>query len=224
MPDDDEFCGLSDDDQFSVNYILDTATNGRPRSVKPRRGPYKDKYQERARQRAEEAAANVLRHRIQDNEKKFPEIFAVVRSPDFLHWYEAVMDRPWDSFYETDINEMRYQVIHASDMEREKRIGEKERLALRDELLGETDPIKRRRLMLRMATPPWADFKKIAEIYRERDRLTAETGVAHHVDHIIPIQGKYVCGLHCEFNLRPIPAAENLSKSNRFFDTDENLI
>lgn len=76
------------------------------------------------------------------------------------------------------------------------------------------------------ATPPWADPKKIAAIYAEAARLTAETGVPHHVDHIVPLQGpvatygpfkgmRIVFGLHCEANLRVIPARENVVKGNR---------
>jgi hypothetical protein len=53
-------------------------------------------------------------------------------------------------------------------------------------------------------------------IYREAQRLTAATGVAHHVDHEIPLQGVLVSGLHVHNNLQILTALENIKKRNRF--------
>ena len=66
------------------------------------------------------------------------------------------------------------------------------------------------------ATPPWSNLKAISEIYEEARRKTEKTGIEHHVDHIIPLQGRNVRGLHVPANLRVITADENKRKSNRF--------
>lgn len=68
-------------------------------------------------------------------------------------------------------------------------------------------------------TPEWltpADFERMALIYDLAKGMEYATGIPHHVDHIIPLRGKLVSGLHCPSNLQIITAAENCSKSNRW--------
>jgi hypothetical protein len=67
---------------------------------------------------------------------------------------------------------------------------------------------KRRSIKLN-ACVKWADLNKIKNIY-----LNCPAG--YHVDHIIPLQGKNVCGLHIENNLQYLPAIENFKKHNKF--------
>lgn len=72
----------------------------------------------------------------------------------------------------------------------------------------------KRRAAKLQATPPWADLAKIAEVYR----LAAECkalGVECHVDHVVPLQGENVCGLHTHDNLQILLVKENLRKSNK---------
>lgn len=76
----------------------------------------------------------------------------------------------------------------------------------------------RRRTALRMATPLWADLAAIEAFYVEARRLTAVTGVPHEVDHIVPIQGKRVCGLHVEVNLQILTKVDNVKKHAKFQD------
>ena len=67
---------------------------------------------------------------------------------------------------------------------------------------------------IKRATPPWAGLDAIAAIYAEARRLTRETGVLHHVDHIIPLRGRNVSGLHVASNLQVLTAGANQQKSN----------
>jgi hypothetical protein len=68
-------------------------------------------------------------------------------------------------------------------------------------------------------TPKWLtkkDIKAMENIYAKSARKTLETGILHHVDHIIPLRGKLVSGLHVPSNLQVIPAKENLVKNNTY--------
>jgi hypothetical protein len=65
-------------------------------------------------------------------------------------------------------------------------------------------------------TPSWARSQLIAAYYKEAKRLEELTGIQFHVDHIIPLQGGLVSGLHVENNLQLLPAHENLSKGNKY--------
>lgn len=79
----------------------------------------------------------------------------------------------------------------------------------------------RRRSAKRDATPSWLTDQHILEIlefYKRAERLTVETGVKYHVDHIVPLRGKLVRGLHVPWNLQVISAADNLRKRNHFED------
>lgn len=75
---------------------------------------------------------------------------------------------------------------------------------------------RNRRAVKLNRTPAWADRDKIKNLYIEAALLTESTGIQMHVDHIVPMQGELVSGLHVEYNLRVIPASENQAKFNRF--------
>ncbi|QPB08658.1 putative endonuclease [Burkholderia phage Mica] len=70
----------------------------------------------------------------------------------------------------------------------------------------------RRRRIERERTPPWADLAAIRAMYAEAERLTRETGELHVVDHIVPLRGKIVSGLHWHGNMRVIHWRANASK------------
>ena len=72
----------------------------------------------------------------------------------------------------------------------------------------------RRRSHERKQTPPWADRNAIADMYRMARKLTRETGEQYVVDHIVPLRGKIVSGLHWHGNMRVIHWRENASKGD----------
>ncbi len=75
----------------------------------------------------------------------------------------------------------------------------------------------KRRAAKLQRTPKWdSESHLIQAKYQLANMLTRETGKPHHVDHIIPLQGKKVCGLHVFSNLRVILGEENIKKSNKF--------
>lgn len=76
----------------------------------------------------------------------------------------------------------------------------------------------RRIQSIQKATPKWADKEQIFQVYIEAAERSKRDGIKYHVDHIIPLHGQLVCGLHVETNLRVIPALENIRKGNRFSD------
>jgi hypothetical protein len=65
------------------------------------------------------------------------------------------------------------------------------------------------------AKPLWADDSAITAIYAEAKAMTLLTGIPHEVDHVLPLLGKDVSGLHVETNLRVVTRTENRRKSNR---------
>lgn len=78
----------------------------------------------------------------------------------------------------------------------------------------------RKRAAKLLRTVSWADGAKIAAFYAKARQLSKETGIVHHVDHIIPLQGKLVSGLHVETNLQVIPWFTNIKKKNKFSPGD----
>lgn len=76
----------------------------------------------------------------------------------------------------------------------------------------------KRRAYKRKCAVNWADKDKIRAFYALSGKLSKSMGVRYSVDHIIPMKNATICGLHCEANLRVIPAWLNNKKSNEMLD------
>ena len=76
-----------------------------------------------------------------------------------------------------------------------------------------------RKKRVKEATPDWAyknhrvEFENLVWL---REDLRTITGEDYHIDHIIPLAGKDVCGLNVPWNLQILPADLNLKKSNKW--------
>ena len=76
----------------------------------------------------------------------------------------------------------------------------------------------KRNAIQRQATPVWANQFFISEAYDLAKLRTKATGIKWSVDHIIPLSGDVVCGLHVENNLQVIPLSENCRKGTRLLE------
>ena len=101
----------------------------------------------------------------------------------------------------------------------------KERIAARKKAYDLANPhiaiakTAKRRAAKLLRTPKWLtliDFERIETQYKLASILTQLHKEPWHVDHIIPLQGEFVSGLHVPTNLRVVKGVENLSKHNKY--------
>jgi hypothetical protein len=74
----------------------------------------------------------------------------------------------------------------------------------------------KRRAMKLQRTPKWADFEKIEDVFAQAQAAREFfPEVEWNVDHVYPLQGKWVSGLHVHENLQVLPGVENSRKGAR---------
>jgi len=82
----------------------------------------------------------------------------------------------------------------------------------------------KRRTKILTQTPSWLtkeQLEEIINIHETAAALTKHTGTQHEVDHIVPLRGKNVSGLHVPWNLQILTEQENRQKSNKFEENDK---
>lgn len=123
----------------------------------------------------------------------------------------------WAIYYEANKDKI-------AEMQRRYREANKAKLQLawgewyRKNAAQQVQRAAERRKRVMTAMPTWLsipDRMRIANIYELATAKTQETGIEHWVDHMVPIAGKSVCGLHVPWNLRVITKLENIRKSNK---------
>lgn len=80
----------------------------------------------------------------------------------------------------------------------------------------EVAKVQRRNAAKLNRTAAWADKSRIDRMYYVARRITEVTGIPHHVDHVIPLRGEKVSGLHVPENLMVVAYDFNCSKANRY--------
>jgi hypothetical protein len=107
------------------------------------------------------------------------------------------------------------------DYARKNYLKNKEKVDSKNKEWADKNPHKRvqyankRRAAKVNATPSWSEDNKISVIYEKAKWLESLTGLTYHVDHVIPLQGKNVCGLHVWANLQILEKKINIAKSNK---------
>jgi hypothetical protein len=74
----------------------------------------------------------------------------------------------------------------------------------------------KRRATKLQRTPLWGDINRIKGFYKLAKIMSDLCKEPYHVDHIVPMQGKIVCGLHVPENMQVLPASLNISKNNQW--------
>ena len=75
----------------------------------------------------------------------------------------------------------------------------------------------KRKVRVKLRTPVWADVAKIKAYYEVCAFFNEVNGYTkYHVDHVVPLQGDVVSGLHVQNNLQIIPWLDNIRKKNKF--------
>ena len=146
------------------------------------------------------------------------------RNPDYVEKVRAKARAQWRRKFAEDPEVFRRKTARwrASNAEKARGLARASAAKQRREHPEKTTAHARRAQMRRLKRfPQWADAAKIQAVYAQARVMAEMLGEPWHVDHIIPLQGRLVSGLHVPENLQILPGVENLRKSNRFQPTPE---
>jgi hypothetical protein len=137
----------------------------------------------------------------------------------YREWYQANRDKAAAATRAWMENNPDWR-SHYREKNRE-RLSEKSRSWAQKNKAAILAKTRRYQLKKARAQPDWLsaiEHAQIQEMYDVALAVSVQTGVQHHVDHIHPLQGKSVCGLHVPWNLQVLPRSENIRKHNKLVD------
>lgn len=139
------------------------------------------------------------------------------------HYYKKVeADPDWQKKYRAKNKERvsAYEAMYYQTKNKEKRLQQVKSWVQNNR--GRANANKKAYKVAKIkACPPWVREDEdlmwmMAEAYELAVMRTDMLGFPWHVDHVVPLRGKDVSGLHVPWNLQVIPGKENMSKSNKF--------
>ena len=156
--------------------------------------------------------------------KEISPLLAVTRTQGFRDWYSNYSRFPFNEEILTDRTSAHFWWSHSSAFK--ALIREFSNLDEASEFFKDYKKAEkilekaweRRVKRMRDATPLWFDRDKVKEMEKLRSQYNIQypEDAPWHIDHIIPLQGETVCGLHIHTNMQLLPARVNWLKKNRF--------
>jgi len=146
-----------------------------------------------------------------------------IENPDKYEEFKKKRVKKWNSDEEYRLKQL--QIFKENDQKRyaNPEYVEKRRLQGKEWFKNNAGIAKAKRARRRAAelnaTPDWLTAihkAQITEYYEVATALETQTGIKHHVDHIIPLKAKIASGLHVPWNLQVLTATENLRKHNSY--------
>jgi hypothetical protein len=145
------------------------------------------------------------------------------RNPENYEKQKEQNKQRWLSDEEYRSNALRRSSEYGKELYANPEYAEKRRLQGKEWFKNNAGVAKakraRRRASERNATPDWLTAihkAQIDQFYEVATALDMQTGIKHHVDHIVPLKAKIASGLHVPWNLQILTATENLRKHNSY--------
>lgn len=132
---------------------------------------------------------------------------------EFLDSFNSEFKR-WDKL--KNICRKCEKLYYENNKEKIKKRNKKYRENNKDKLAAKAAKYRAKKLQATLSWLTKKHFEEIELFYIIAQKLTKNTGIIYHVDHIVPLNGDNVNGLHVPWNLQVITKKENLFKGNKY--------